>query len=75
MHALSSELTSLGGKKTYGYLPKRLKKQVDEIVDGMERLPSVAEAYDRWLELQRLVDGYYKDEERPRRKLSEEKEF
>ena len=75
MHALSSELASLGGKKTYGYLPKRLKKQVDEIVDGMERLPSVAEAYDRWLELQRLMDGYYKDEERPRRKLSEEKEF
>ena len=72
--ALSFELASLGGKKTYGYLPKRLKKQVDEIVDGMERLPSVAEAYDRWLELQRLVDGYYKDEERPRRKLSEEKE-
>lgn len=75
MAALSVELASLGGKKTYGYLPKRLKKQVDEIVDEMERLPEVTEAYDRWLELQRLVDGYYKDEERPRRKLSEEKEF
>ncbi len=75
MEALSSELASLGGKNTYGYLPKRLKKQVDVIVDELERLPVVAEAYDRWLELQRLVDGYYKDEERPRRKLSEEKEF
>ena len=27
-------------KKSYGYLPKRLKNLVDEIVDEMERLPS-----------------------------------
>ena len=75
MQALSMELGSVTGKKSYGYLPKRLKKDVDEIVDQMERLPAVSKAYDHWLELQREVDSYYKDEKRPRKKLSEEKEF
>lgn len=75
MQTLAMELGSVKGKKSYGYLPKRLKQQVDEIVDEMERLQKVSDAYDRWLELQRQVDSYYKDEKRPRRKLSEEKEF
>ena len=72
---LSMELGSVKGKKSYGYLPKRLKSQVDGIVDAMERLPAVSQAYDRWLELRRQVDGFYKDEQRKRKKLSEEKEF
>ena len=75
MQTLAMELGSVKGKKSYGYLPKRLKEQVDEIVDEMERLQKVSDAYDRWLELQRQVDSYYKDEQRQRRKLSEEKEF
>ena len=75
MQELATELGSVKGKKSIGYLPKRLKKKVDEIVDEMERLPVVAECYDRWLELQWQVDSYYKDERRQRKKLSEEKEF
>ena len=75
MQALSMELGSVSGKKTYGYLPKRLKSQVDEIVDDMERLPAVSKTYDHWLELLREVESYYKDEQRQRKKLSEEKEF
>ena len=75
MQELAVELSSVKGKKSYGYLPKRLKKKVNEIVNEMERLPIVAECYEKWLELQWQVDGYYKDERRPRKKLSKEKEF
>ena len=69
------ELSTVKGKKSYGYLPKRIKKKVNEIVDEMEQIPIVAECYDKWLELQWQVDSYYKDTRRERRKLSEEKEF
>ena len=63
------------GKKSYGYLPKRLKGLVDEIVDQMERLPIVRQCYDQWLLLQGKVDGYYHDTPRDRLPLSKEKEF
>ena len=75
MQDLAIELGTVKGKKSFGYLPKRLKKKVDEIVDEMERLPAVAECYDKWLELQWQVDSYYRDQRRERKKLSEEKEF
>ena len=39
MQELAAQLGTVKGKKTYGYLPKRLKGLVDEIVDQMERLP------------------------------------
>ena len=57
MKAIYSEVS----KKSYGYLPKRLKKLVDEIVDEMERLPGVSKCYDQWLLLQGKVDSYYHD--------------
>ena len=38
---LSRQLGQVGGRKTYGYLPKPMKKLVDEIVDQMARLPTV----------------------------------
>ena len=73
--ALSIELRNVSGKHKYGYLKKPLKKKVDEIVDALEELPLVSECYDRWVELQNQVDGFYKDEKRKRVKLSEQKEF
>ena len=42
---LSRQLGQVGGKKTYGYLPKPMKKLVDEIVDQMARLPTVDACY------------------------------
>ena len=48
-------------KEVYGYLPKRLKGLVDEIVDQMERLPIVRQCYDQWLLLRkggRLLPRY-----------------
>ena len=58
MQELAVQLGTVKGKKTYGYLPKRLKGLADEIVDQMERLPIVRQCYDQWLLLQGKVDGY-----------------
>ena len=73
---LSRELGQVGGKKTYGYLPKPMKKLVDEIVDQMARLPTVDACYQTWWELQCLVEDYYSEgKKRLRPPLSQQKEF
>ncbi|MBD5083873.1 MAG: sel1 repeat family protein [Clostridiales bacterium] len=75
MLTLSSELKNVKGKKQYGYLPQRVKKQVDEIVDQMARLPSVQTCYQKWLELQQEVNEFYSDKPMERTPLSQQKEF
>ena len=75
MQSLAQTMSMVGGKHQYGYLKKPIKQQVDEIVDELEELPVVRACYERWMELQEQVDGYYKDEKRKRVKLSEQKEF
>ena len=73
---LSRQLGQVGGKKTYGYLPKPMKKLVDEIVDQMARLPTVDAYYQTWWELQCQVEDYYsEDKKRTRPPLSQQKEF
>ena len=73
---LSRQLGQVGGKKTYGYLPKPMKKLVDEIVDQMARLPTVDTCYQTWWELQcQVVDYYSEDKKRIRPPLSQQKEF
>ena len=73
---LSRQLGQVGGKKTYGYLPKPMKKLVDEIVDQMARLPTVDACYQTWWELQCQVEDYYsEDKKRIRPPLSQQKEF
>ena len=70
-----AEQLPTGGKLSYGYLPKKQKRLVDEIVDEMERLDVVREAYEKWCELQWQVESYYHDRPREKKKLSEQKEF
>ena len=73
---LSRQLSQVGGKKTYGYLPKPMKKLVDEIVDQMARLPTVDTCYQTWWELQCQVEGHYSEgKKRLRPPLSQQKEF
>ena len=72
---LAAQLGTVKGKKSYGYLPKRLKNLVDKIVDEMERLPGVSRCYDQWLMLQGKVDSYYHDKLQKRIPLSQQKEF
>ena len=75
MLELAAQLGTVKGKKSYGYLPKRLKNLVDEIVDEMEWLPAVSKCYDQWLMLQGKVDSYYHDKPKERIPLSQQKEF
>ena len=73
---LSRQLGQVGGKKTYGYLPKPMKKLADEIVDQMARLPTVDACYQTWWELQCQVEDYYSEgKKRLRLPLSQQKEF
>ena len=48
MMTLASQLEMVKGKKTYGYLPRTVKKTVDEIVDLMEHLPVISKCYQTW---------------------------
>ena len=75
MLELAMQLEHVKGKKQYGYLPKKQKALVDKIVDQMERIRSVSQAYGKWLELQNKVDSYYGDKPRERTPLSQQKEF
>ena len=75
MEHLATQLETVKGKRSYGYLPKPVKKTVDEVVDKLEELPVVRECYDQWCVLQSEVDSYYHDKPREKKKLSQEKEF
>lgn len=75
MGELAQQLGSVKGKKSYGYLPKPLKKLVDEIVNQTERLPVVHRCYQTWWELQCQVHQFYSGQEQQRPPLSQQKEF
>ena len=75
MQELALQLETVKGKKSYGYLPKKQKALVDEILDQMEQLPTVAECYEKWWELQSQVEDFYSEKERRRPPLSQQKEF
>ena len=48
---------------------------MDEIVDQMEQLPTVAECYQKWWQLQSQVEDFYSEKERHRPPLSRQKAF
>ncbi|MCI9649840.1 MobP3 family relaxase [Oscillibacter sp.] len=75
MMTLVAQLESVTSNKKYGYLPKAVKKTVDEIVDLMERLPVINECYQVWWELQCQVEDFYSEKERQRPPLFQQKEF
>ena len=75
MQELALQLETVKGKKSYGYLTKKQKALVDEIVDQMEQLPTVAECYEQWWQLQGQVEDFYSEKERHRPPLSRQKEF
>lgn len=68
MQTLSAQLETAKGKKSYGYLPKPVKKTVDEVVDKLEELQVVRACYDQWCRLQGEVESCYHD--KPREKKS-----
>ena len=72
---LSRQLGEVKGKKSYGYLPRPMKRQVDEIVDQLEQIPIVNECYQKWWELQCQVNEFYSGNKQQRPPLSKQKEF
>ena len=75
MLTLAQELENVKAKKQYGYLSKRVKKLVDEIVDQMARLSSVKKCYEKWLELQQEINEFYSNKSLEQVPLSQQKEF
>ncbi len=75
MAQLAEQLETVKGKKSFGYLPKSVKKTVDEVVDKLEEIPAVKACYAQWCALQSEVESYYHDKPREKKKLSQEKEF
>ena len=72
---LSRQLGEVKGKKSYGYLPRSMKRQVDEIVDQLEQIPVVNKCYQKWWELQCQVNEFYSGKKQQRPPLSKQKEF
>lgn len=72
---LSHALEQVDGKHVYGYLPKEVKAQVDEIVERLAQIPEVAACYDQWWRLKDEIAGCYGRNTPPHQQLVQQKEF
>ena len=76
LNRLNIDMKNLKGKKVYGYLPKELKKSVNDIVEELYKIPSVKSLYDKWIEVNNLkLSAYYDSKDNPFIKMSDNKEF
>lgn len=73
--SLADKLKEVSGKKQYGYLPKSLKKDVDDIVRTMAKDKNISEMYSRWCDIQQRIVGIYNSKEIEHPPLWENKEF
>ena len=72
---LSQTLEQVDGRHVYGYLPKEVKAQVDEIVERLAQIPEVAACYDQWWRLKDEIAGYYGRNTPPHQPLVQQKDF
>lgn len=72
---LSNHLQTLGGKHTYGYLPKPLKQLVDDITDELSNDPSIQNLFDLWYQQRQEILSTYTDKKEEIRHLSDLNEF
>lgn len=72
---LAKRLQEVSGKKVYGYLPPRIKRIVDEIVDELSKDERVAAAYSLWQDLREQLCIDYNQTPSQRVPLSQQKEF
>ena len=75
LRELSRALEQVDGRHVYGYLPKEVKAQVDEIVERLAQLPKVAACYEQWWRLKDEIAGYYGRNTPPHQPLVQQKEF
>ena len=73
--ALSEKLRHTEGKKVYGYLKAPVKLMIDEIVDELAEIPAIADAYEKWQELQSEITLSYQSTPPEKLPLSRRKEF
>lgn len=72
---LAQRFREVSGKKVYGYLPPRVKRIVDEIVDELAKDERVLSAYALWQNLQEQLCIDYNQTPPQRVPLSQQKEF
>ena len=72
---LAQRLREVSGKKVYGYLPPRVKRVVDEIVDELAKDERVSSAYALWQDLREQLCTDYNQTPPQRVPLSQQKEF
>ena len=72
---LAKRLQEVSGKKVYGYLPPRIKRIVDEIVDELAKDERVSAAYSLWQDLREQLCIDYNQTPPQRVPLSQQKEF
>ena len=72
---LAERLLTVKGRKVYGYLPPRVKRIVDEIVDELAKDERVSSAYALWQDLREQLCTDYNQTPPQRVPLSQQKEF
>ena len=75
LRELSQTLEQVDGRHVYGYLPKEVKAQVDEIVEQLAQLPEVAACYEQWWRLKDEIAVYYGRNTPPHQPMVQQKEF
>nr|WP_288181675.1 relaxase MobL [uncultured Oscillibacter sp.] len=73
MLELAMQLEIIKGKKSYGYLPKSMKKRADETIEQMEKFPMADAYYQKWWELQCEARDFYAEKRCVRPPLSRRK--
>ena len=72
---LAGRLRNVSGKKVYGYLPPRVKRIVDEIVEELSKDERISAAYSLWQDLREELCRDYDQTPPQRVPLSQQKEF
>ena len=73
---LAEQLQQCSGKKQYGYLPKDIKKSVDDILKSLAEIPEISKLYSEWNRLNReKLSVYYDSSKNPDIPLEDNNEF
>lgn len=72
---LISQLSTVKGKKVYGYLPKNIKNTVDDIVREIAKDENISKLNAEWNRIKREKLSIYHDRETPGIPIVENKEF
>ena len=72
---LANRLSRTSGKKVYGYLKQDVKQIVDNLVEQLDMMPEIHDAYAVWKEWQYAVDDMYGTKVREPLQLSREKKL